>query len=207
MNKYIAIALIFVFSAVLYSQEKESSVIRFLKKRGYVSPQQILSNRALKPNPNWPDIVFYDTPYTCSLLGSPTLPLTFSRIEFKGADYKLGTTMSLGYGYTWFVGDFRLERNGKILVDPQFFFGVAADIGLKNDFNSDKVTAGATLGCFAGIKSFSVFGGYDILAKSWTVGIGTRIDIFTLSQESVIPFGKVSSLSEIESDAIPVEFK
>ena len=196
----------FVFASLLYSQEEESSVSHFLKKRGYKPPDGNASKHIIA-NSNWPDTVFYDTPYTCSLIGSATIPLTFSRIEFKGGDYKLGTTMSLGYGYTWFIGDFRFEQNDKILVDPDLFFGVSADIGLKNDFNTNKVTGAATVGGFIGIKSFSVFGGYDILAKSWTAGIGAKIDIFTLSQESIRPFGKVYSLKKPKSGAVAVEVK
>jgi len=126
-------------------------------------------------------------------LGSPTIPISFSKIELINGKYEVTPTVSIGFGYTWFTGKFIFNENDKITIDPVFFFGLIADAGLSNDFNLRKLT-GFFTGGFIGFGAFSLFGGYDYIAQSTTIGLGGRIDLFTLNQNTLKPFGKVREL-------------
>jgi hypothetical protein len=203
MKKIISILILVVLSTTaMNAQEKQSNISKFLNRQNL--NQQKALGTDVDSSAQWPATLYYNTKYTASLLGSSTIPITFSRLEFKDGDYKLGSSLSLGYGYTWFLGDFVFNESDMIIIDPQFFFGLAADIGLKNDFNSGKVTGSFVTGGFVGFKSISLFGGYDFLAKSWTMGLGARIDLYTISQISFKPYGKVKTVRTPKPGAIPI---
>jgi hypothetical protein len=106
----------------------------------------------------WPDTLYYNTAYKGSLLGSVTIPISLSSIEIAKGNYKVSLTVSLGLGYTWFWGDFILNENDKVTVDPKVFFGLIANVGLENNFTFNKL-AGLFTGGFVGLAllhSFSV---------------------------------------------------
>src|SRR5207237_392017 len=109
-------------------------------------------------------------------------------------------SISIGYGYTWFFGDFIFNENDKITVDPTFLFGVLGDVGLQNDFSFKKLT-GIFLGGFIGFGAFSLFGGWDFVGLSPTIGLGGRIDVYTFKQNAMRPFGKVREVRKHKSIA------
>jgi hypothetical protein len=93
--------------------------------------------------------------------------------------------------------------NDKITIDPSFFFGLIGDIGLQNDFSLNKL-ASIFNGGFVGIGAFSLFAGYDYLSKSPSIGLGGRIDLFTLSQDFLYPIGKIREARKHKSVAVPI---
>ena len=148
----------------------------------------------------WPDTLYYNTVYVPRLSGSPTIPISFSRIEYTDGKYQVSPTISIGYGYTWFTGDFIFNENDKILINPKLFFGLVADVGLQSDFSFKKL-AGVFAGGFIGFGSFSLFAGYDFISQSPSIGLGGRIDLFTVKQNYLKPFGKVRELRRHKSAA------
>jgi len=192
MRKTIA-TLFFIFSIVFVavSQSSEKSpIVQFLLKRGYTFPDSIRQTQLPDSLRKWPDSVYYNTVYRAKLLGSPTIPISFSRIEYNNGKYEVSPTISIGYGYTWFWGDFILNENDKISVDPKFFFGLIADVAIQNDFNFKK-PAGFFTGGFVGFGAFSLFFGYDLISISPAVGLGGRVDLYTIKQKALKPFGRV----------------
>jgi hypothetical protein len=165
-----------IFSNVM-GQEEKSPIVDFLTKRGYKFPESSKTKFIPDSTKKWPDTLYYNTVYRAKLLGSPTIPISFSKIEYVGGKYVVSPTISIGYGYTWFTGDFIFNENDKITVDPVFFFGLIGDIGLQNDFSLKKLASIFT-GGFIGIGQFSLFAGYDYLSKSATIGLGGRIDLY-----------------------------
>jgi len=129
-------------------EEEKSPTAQFLLKRGYIFPDSIPvpDRRLIK---KWPDTLFYNTTYVSKLLGSPTVPISFSRIEYVDGKYQVSPTISLGLGYTWFTGHFIFNENDKITIDPKLFFGLVGDVGLQNDFSFNKL-AGIFAGGFIG---------------------------------------------------------
>src|SRR5436190_6579170 len=106
------------------SQEEKSPVVEFLNRRGY-SFEQMKNEKLPDSLKQWPDTLYYNTVYKAKLLGSPTIPISFSSIEYVDGQYQVSSLVSIGYGYTWFFGDFIFNENDKITVDPTFCFGVA----------------------------------------------------------------------------------
>lgn len=199
------LVLSFIVSALVFGQDNKSPNFKFLTKRGYVFPGTNKQSLAVTRETQWPDTLFYNTVYKSSLLGSPIIPISFDRIDLKDGNYQIGSDLSLGFGYTWFFGDFTFNENGKLTIDPQFFFGFyVADIGLKNNFFTGRLTGSLVTGGFVGFKSFSLFGGYDFLAKSVTIGLGARIDLYSISSSYLKPIGKVIEVRKHKRDAKPI---
>lgn len=95
-------------------------------------------------------------------MGSPCIPITFSRVEYEDGQYQVTPTVGAGYGYTWFFGDFIMNEDEKITVDPTFYFGIMGDIGLQSNFSLQKLGSVFT-GGLVGFGPFSLFFGYDYI--------------------------------------------
>jgi hypothetical protein len=199
---------LFVFSAIFIAkianaQEEKSPTVKFLNKRGYTFTDSSTVNSRTKSLQKWPDTLYYNTSYRATLLGSPTIPISFSQIVLVKGKFVVVPAISIGLGYTWFIGKFSFTENDKITIDPVFFFGLFADVGLQNDFSLNKFTSIFT-GGFIGFGAFTFFGGYDYLSKSPSIGLGGRIDLFTISQICLKPFGKVREVRKHKKKAIPI---
>ena len=199
---------LFVFSAIFIAkianaQEEKSPTVKFLNKRGYTFTDSTTVNSSAESLRKWPDTLYYNTSYRATLLGSPTIPISFSQIVLVKGKFLVVPAISIGLGYTWFIGKFSFNENDKITIDPVFFFGLFADVGLQNDFSLNKLTSIFT-GAFIGFGAFTLFGGYDYTSKSPTIGLGGRIDLYTISQTSLRPFGKVRELRKHRKAAIPI---
>jgi len=186
--------------AALAQLDQKSPTGLFLAKRGYKFPG---IKRDSKDSIQWPDTLYYNTTYKTKLLGSPTIPITFGRIEYIEGKYQATPTFSVGYGYTWFFGRFIFSENDRLIVEPTIFFGLVADIGVQSDFNIFK-PAGIFTGAFIGTQTISFFFGYDYVTHSPTVGIGSRIDVYTFSQKSLRPIGNVRELRKHKKRALPI---
>lgn len=181
-------------------KEEKSPTSKFLHKRGYTFPgRKKDSQRSTK----WPDTLYYNTTYKSKLLGSLTVPITFSRVEFVDGKYQVTPTIGFGLGYTWFFGKFIFSENDKIIVDPTIFFGLVADIGVQNDFNLFR-PAGFFTGGFVGTSAISLFFGYDFVTRSATLGLGSRIDLYTLTQKALRPIGDVRPVRRHKKRATPI---
>jgi len=202
MKNSLAFILIFIFFiSNLKAQEKKSPTFKFLHKRKYVFTDSLSQDTVL--NKKWPDTLYYNTVYHSKLLASPTIPISFSRVVLVNGKYEVTPTISIGYGYAWFFGNFYFNETDKISVDPSFFFGLMADVSLQNDFSLNKLT-GFFTGAFIGLSSFTVFGGYDYITRAPLLGIGGRIDLYTLHQSSLRPVGKVTEERRHKTGALPI---
>jgi hypothetical protein len=77
------------------------------------------------------------------------------------------------------------------------------NIGLQTNLNLSK-PAGLFAGGFIGIQALNIFAGYDFLIGSPILGIGARVDLFTLSQNRLKPFGKVVEKKKHKKHAFPI---
>jgi hypothetical protein len=125
-----------------------------------------------------------------------SVPINFSKMDIKDGKAKIGPAMTIGYGYTWFFGNFTMNENQTINADPKFTFGLAADAGVKQDPESTgKGAEGAfSVGGFLGVKNFSLLASYDFITKSVSFGLGGRFDFFTLNNGSLDVYGHVEPL-------------
>src|ERR1700741_4296209 len=151
-----------LFNTNIKAQDDVSPIVKYLIKRGYVFPDSSIGVMHRDSTKKWPDTLYYNTVYKAPLFGSPTIPIPFSSIEYVNGQYDVSPTISLGYGYTWFFGDFIFNENDKITVDPIFFFGIIGDAALKNNFSLNKIT-GFTGDLFIGLGPLSLFMGYDFI--------------------------------------------
>lgn len=186
------------------AQDDESPIVKYLIKRGYTFPG---SNNNINHDTTkkWPDTLYYNTVYKPFLFGSPTIPIPFSSIEYVNGQYQVSPTISLGYGYTWFFGDFIFNEDDKITVDPIFFFGVIGDASLQNNFSLNKIT-GLTADLFIGLGPLSLFGGYDFINHSASIGLGARLDLYTIFHDTLKPIGKVRPVRKHKKIALPITY-
>jgi len=192
VKRLLLILFLFII-ATIAAQEKASPIVKFLLRRGYTFSDSAKGNKHLDSLKQWPDTLYYNTMYKSALMGSATIPISFSNIEFSNGNYLVSPTVSLGFGYTWFLGDFIFNENDKITVDPTLFFGLIANAGLEDNFSLNKLASFVT-GGFIGFGAFTLFGGYDFINKSVAIGIGGRIDFFIISQKYLHIFGKVKEV-------------
>lgn len=184
------------------SLKSKSLTVQYLFKRGYQFPSPKTRNipDSLK---QWPDVLYYNTVYRAKRFGTPTIPFSFTKVEYKDGSIEVSPTISIGYGYAWFTGDFIFNENDKIIVDPKFFYGLIGNIGIQSNF-SLKNLANFFLGGFIGMGAYSLFAGYDFVAQGPTIGIGTRIDLYTLKQDLLKPYGKIRELRKHKSFAFKI---
>jgi len=202
--KRIVLSVIYLgIISTVYGDHDKSPTATFLIKNGYNFPDSSNTLKIPVHLKKWPDTIYYNTVYKAMFMGSPTIPISFSKIENINGKYQVTPSISIGFGYTWFFGDFIFNENDKITVDPLVFFGLIGDVGLQNDFSLNKLASIFT-GGFIGIGSFSLFAGYDYLSKSLAIGLGGRIDLFTLSQYFLTPIGKVREARKHKRIAIPI---
>jgi hypothetical protein len=126
----VKLKLLFLFpvSILLFADAIRAQVEKSLQRNIFISgdifsliPQA--PTTSLIPLDKWPDTLYFSTVYQPKLLGSPTIPISFSRIELSKDTFQVTPVISLGYGYTWFTGNFVFSEIDKIMVDPKFYFG------------------------------------------------------------------------------------
>src|SRR5436853_4261672 len=100
------------------SKNEKNPIVQFLTKRGYTFPETKKKKALPDSLQKWPDTLYYNTVYKAKLLGSPTIPISFSRIEYINGTYQVSPTLSVGYGYTWLPGDFMFYETDNITADP-----------------------------------------------------------------------------------------
>ena len=202
--RFIFFSFLTIGTSLAHGQEGKSPIVKFLIKRGYEFPDTARKIGKCDSLKKWPDTLYYNTVYKATLLGSPTIPIPVSSVEYIGGQYIVSPTVSIGYGYTWFFGDFIFNENDKITVDPTFFFGVITDAALQNNFRLNKI-AGFTTDLFIGVGPLSLFAGYDFINHSASIGLGSRLDLYTLSQLRLKPIEKVRSVRKHKKLARPIE--
>ncbi len=204
MKHILSLLLFFIFlHTIVLAQDTRNPNTKFLTKRGYNFPDSGVKNCQPGKPCQWPDTVFYNTMYKCRLMGSLTIPITFSSIRISDGDAIVSPNVSLGMGYTWFYGDFIFNEDDKMTIEPTFFFGVLGDAGIENNFSLNKL-AGFFAGGFVGFGAFTLFAGYDVINRYPLIGLGGRVDFFTISQKFLHVFGRVREVRKHKSIAMPI---
>jgi hypothetical protein len=204
MKQFLLFTLLLILvHAATNAQDTRNPNTKFLTKRGYSFPDSAKANTLPPTVSQWPDTLYYNTMYKAPIMGSLTIPITFSSIEISNGDAIVSPNVSLGIGYTWFFGNFVFNEDDKMTVYPTFFFGVLCDAGIENNFSLNKL-AGFFTGGFIGFGAFTLFGGYDIINRYPLIGLGGRVDFFTISQNFLHVFGKVSEVRKHKTIARPI---
>lgn len=194
---------------IIVAQEKlsdKSPTVQYLIKWGYTFPDSSLVNPSVEELRKWPKILYYNTIYKAKILGSPTLPFNFTKIDLVDGKVEVISTISLGYGYTWFTGDFLFNEYDKIIVNPSIYFGAVSNVGLQSNLSFNRLGS-FFIGGFVGIGSFSFFAGYDFISLSPAIGLGGRLDLYSIWQDFLKPIGKVHELRKHKSFAIPITYE
>ena len=80
--------LIFL-TKIANAQEEKSPTVKFLIKRGYTFTDSTQVNNRAESLKKWPDTLYYNTSYRATLLGSPTIPISFSKIVLENGKYQV----------------------------------------------------------------------------------------------------------------------
>lgn len=120
--------------------------------------------------------------------GSVIIPVNFNYMELKGDSVSIGTAMNLGLGYTWMKGSFYVGQDDDINLNYNLIYGFAISSSFKT--NSGKIKSSLLVGGFVGVKTVSLFVGYDPFNNNWNFGIGTKIDINSFRNDKITIWGK-----------------
>jgi hypothetical protein len=197
------IGLLILSVSFAMAQDTRSPNSKFLDKRGYTFPDSVNTNILPRESKQWPDTLYYSTMYKARLMGSLTIPITFSSVRLSNGEAIVGSNFSLGLGYTWFYGNFVFNEDDKMTISPTFFFGVLGAAGIGTESSFSKI-GGFLVGGFIGVGAFTLFGGYDLINRYALVGIGARVDFFTFSQKFLHVFGKVHEMRKHKTIAKPI---
>ena len=117
----------------------------------------------------------------CSIaMISPTVPISFTKLEFNNGKVKLGPAMDAGLGGVFLFGTATYEKNG-IKVDPGFFVGASVNGGAAEKFASPgELTGKFSVSAFGGFSSIAMSVGYDFVERTKFFGLATHIDTFSL---------------------------
>jgi len=203
MKRFVASMLLVLFIVVPATSQDETKRIesdsaKFMRINGIVPGAKGFAGS------KFPEALYYNIPYYGGLLGSPYIPISFSRVIWNITDknISLEPNLSIGGGYTFFFGDFSFTEDGKIKINPYFLFGPAFNIGFSQETT---IKLNLVLGAFIGFTNISFYGGYDFIENNPVFGLGARFDFFTIDTSSFHVFGKeVISVYVPPVDAKPI---
>ena len=186
-----------------HGEEAKNPTAAFLEKRGYTflppnAPQNVSEHEG-----KWPEKVYYNTEYKARLLGSPTVPYSFAKIERNNGQFQVSPVISAGLGYTFFFGDFIFQETDKITIDQNFCFGAVALFGVQNNFSLNKLTSIVSAG-FIGLGPVALYFGYDYITQSFSLEFGQKIDLFSVAQSLLNPIGRVRPVRTPKPTAIQI---
>ncbi|NPV01493.1 MAG: hypothetical protein HPY53_08945 [Brevinematales bacterium] len=211
------IFFIFLFNIVFYSvcftqeaNSKKSEIQEFFEHENPEYNKTHIESLTIGTNAQetkWPKVLYYNTPYCGGLLGTPTIPISFSRLVYSPdtKELYLEPSFSIGVGYTFFTGEFYFTEDNKININPYFLFGFSLDIGARNESAEKATVFSVTPGAFIGFSSFSLYVGCELMSRQWVLGIGFRLDFFSLDNSRFHVYGdKVIPVYGYPNNAKPI---
>lgn len=117
---------------------------------------------------------------------TPTLPVTFSRLVKQDGEWSVGANITIGGSYVFMLGKGTGLSDGSISINPAFFIGITGNIGVVQDFKKNGIESSFMLGGVVGFSKVSALIGYDLLLDTPIIGIGTQIDLLTITDKLTI---------------------
>lgn len=114
-----------------------------------------------------------------------TFPFSIGRIE-KIDEWQLNPAFSIGNGGIFVFGKSTIHGDHSRTIVPVFSFGIAADVGVKQEADQLKTTFNGNL--MIGLHKVNLMLGYDFLNNTNYFGLALSIDLFTFSPNSLYVF-------------------
>lgn len=133
--------------------------------------------------------IYYGVNYK-GTFGSVVIPINFNYLIVKDDSVSVGPSINIGVGYTWMNGSFYIGKDDNLNLNYNFVYGLAFNASYQNKNEITKYPVSALVGGFFGFKSISLYGGYDVLNKSGKFGLGTSININSLSNNALSIWSK-----------------
>jgi hypothetical protein len=145
---------------------------------------------------------------------SATIPYALSKFEYADGKYQVEPVLSVGYGYTWFKGTFVFDEDDNVIISPGLYWGALVNAGIQSNFNVSKLSINPNsiynslgsffAGGFIGFSSLSIYLGYDFISHGPTVGLGGRVDLYTINNKYLKFLGKVRSVRKHKKIVPPI---
>ena len=116
-----------------------------------------------------------------------TFPFSIGRIE-NADEWELNPAFSVGNGGIFVCGKSTLNVVNARIIEPVFSFGIATDVGLKQEKDQLKTTFNGNL--LIGFHMVNLMLGYDFLNKTNYFGLALRVDLVTFSPNSLYIFSE-----------------
>jgi hypothetical protein len=116
-----------------------------------------------------------------------TFPFSIGRIE-NADEWELNPAFSVGNGGVFVCGKSTLNAANARIIEPVFSFGIAADVGLKQEKDQLKTTFNGNL--MIGFHTVNMMMGYDFLNKTNYFGLALRVDLVSFSPNSLYIFSE-----------------
>ena len=140
---------------------------KYYQRKGIQSPTDLSTKK-----------VFYFT---------STFPFSIGRIE-NADEWELNPAFSIGNGGIFVCGKSTLNAANTRIIEPVFSFGIAADVGLKQEKDQLKTTFNGNL--LIGFHMVNLMLGYDFLNKTNYFGLALRVDLVSFSPNSLYIFSE-----------------
>jgi len=112
-------------------------------------------------------------------------PFSVGRIE-NDDEWQLNPAFSIGNGGIFVFGKSTMNADHSRLVEPVFSFGIAADVGIKQEKDQLVTTFNGNL--MIGLHMVNLMLGYDFLNHTNYFGLALRVDLISFSPNSLYVF-------------------
>jgi hypothetical protein len=142
--------------------------------------KELTSTFTLDATTPQPDVVYN------IFLGTPSIPVTFGRLELKDGRYTIGSSLTLGVGYSFVLGKALYKPGTSVQIEPHLLGGVALDVGARTEAGEVDLAVGGSV--YVGISRVAISVGGDLVNKTFVIGLATRVDSFTIAENSYTVF-------------------
>jgi hypothetical protein len=131
-------------------------------------------------------ILFQSEPETKNVFFfTSNFPFSLGRIE-NSDEWRLNPAFSIGNGGIFVFGKSTMFGDQSRRIVPVFSFGIAADVGVKQEEDQLKTTFNGNL--IFGFHKVNLMLGYDFLNHTNYIGLALSIDLFAITPNSLYVF-------------------
>lgn len=117
-----------------------------------------------------------------------TVPVTFARLEKVDENWQIGNEIAVGAAYLYMWADVVPLSESVATVDPRAFLGVSLNVGIAQA--EEGVDPTVRPGLIFGLGNFSMSLAWDFVAERRVLGVGTKIEVFTVTDALTYVFKK-----------------
>lgn len=171
MKSITCLFMLMLFAGLTFGQiAGKKAFDNYYQRKGLTPPEELKTKN-----------VFYFT---------STFPFSIGRIE-NSDGWHINPSFGIGNGGIFVFGKSTCFEDHSRKIEPMFSFGIAADVGLKQDLDELKTTFNGNI--MIGFHWANLMLGYDFLNNTNYIGLALRFDLISFSPNSIYVFSEKES--------------